>query len=255
MCNFYMVGQKMEHHIWLIVFDMSFRTIEDLSLYCAVTLNFLLVTYNGLQLFVNTDINLLVPLFMHLVQYMCYVMLDSNKTIEGSIAAFLAQLISVLIIHLVGELHRCAVKYFMPFYCCCNYRPHERKRYTITSVHLSTHPSLCTPAHPFVSTLSFEPTDLCMCMGHDHSSSEIEGQGQRSRLTLTQLQTLTLIPTLTRSVWPRSLVEDSFVVCCVFINITCTNKMLAFRFKSASFIWVTLHLYVPVNSLRLLWFI
>jgi len=37
---------------------------------------------------------------------------------------------------------------------------------------------------PSVSTLSFEPTDLCM--GHSHSAPGIEGQGQRSTLTQPQ---------------------------------------------------------------------
>jgi len=46
-----------------------------------------------------------------------------------------------------------------------------------------------------------------MCIGHDHSFHETEGQGQRSALGLelgSQFET--------RSVGPRSSIEDSFLV-------------------------------------------
>jgi len=43
---------------------------------------------------------------MSYVYYMC-VVLDSHKTIEGSTAAYLAQLTAVLIIHRIGEYFTC----------------------------------------------------------------------------------------------------------------------------------------------------
>ena len=53
--------------------------------------------------------------------------------------------------------------------------------------------SVCPSVRPFVSTLSFEPTDLtfglefvcvcvCVCVKHDHSSPDVENQDYRSKL-------------------------------------------------------------------------
>jgi len=53
-------------------------------------------------------------------------------------------------------------------------------------------------------------------MGHDHAPGS-EGQGQMARSTLTPTASsnpLTQPLTLTRSVWPRSSIEDSFQCYC-----------------------------------------
>jgi len=75
-------------------------------------------------------------------------------------------------------------------------------------------PSVCSSDHPFVSTLSFEPTELqtwvCVCMyvmtiPRLGLKVKVMGQGQSSMSSAYWRANA-----VTRSVWPRSSIDDSF---------------------------------------------
>ena len=78
--------------------------------------------------------------------------------------------------------------------------------------------SVCPSVRPFVSTLSFKPTDLWIwnfCVGHNQSSPWIESQDQSSTFSAYGSGNI-----VKRSVWPRSSSEDRFLVvipCTVYI--------------------------------------
>ena len=76
-------------------------------------------------------------------------------------------------------------------------------------------PPIRPSVRPFVSTLSFEPTDrwiwVCVCADRDHGSPGIDSQGHRSRSNLMS-SAYGRGNAVTRSVWPQSSIEDSFVV-------------------------------------------